>query len=153
VGRGTRLAVAVAAASVALIALGAGRAEAFAEDSGTASVTFQSEGVQITCTIQGNSSVGYDPQDGFSNMFASTGLIKGPAACHRAFIFISAQAVYRREGEADVEQFGTSSPVSGVDAFASVKGVVVSMDVRHVAAFHCEQEPGDCFAEVTTSPK
>jgi hypothetical protein len=40
-----------------------------------------------------------------------------------------------------------------VPAFATVEGVVVSMDVRHEAVFSCDQEPGDCFASVVTSPK
>jgi hypothetical protein len=143
----------VAAASLVVLAFGAGRAEAFVEDSGTASVTFLSDGVQVTCTIQGDSSVGYDSQGGFSNMQASTGLIAGPPACQRALISISAEAAYRREQEPDVEQFGASSPDGSVAAFASVKGVVVSMEVRHEAVFNCDQEPGDCFASVTTSPK
>jgi hypothetical protein len=153
VGRATRFAVGVGAASLTLFGFGAGKAEAFVEDSGTASVSFLADGTRITCTIEGDSSVGYDAQRGFSNMQARTSLVGGPPACEQRLFVISAEAAYLRDGHQEIEQFGASWPKQGVSAFATVEGVVVSMDVRHEAVFSCDQEPGDCFASVVTSPK
>ena len=152
-GRATRLAVGVAATSLPLLVLGAGRAEALAEDSDTASVTFLSDGVQITCTIRGESSVGYDSRDRSSFMQISTGLVGGPPACQQRLFLITADASYLRDGQEERETFGGESPKPSVSASAGVNGVVVSMSVRHEAVFACDQEPGDCFATASTSPK
>jgi hypothetical protein len=152
-GRATRRAVAVTAVSLAPIVFGAARAEALAEDSDSASITFLRDGVEITCTIRGDSSVGYDPQEDFSFMQVSTSLVGGPPACQESLFMITADAAYLREGEQESEHFDVTSPKSGAAASATVNGVVVSMDVRHEAVFACHQEPGDCFATVSTSPK
>jgi hypothetical protein len=152
-GRATRLAMGVAAGSLAAIVFGAARADAFSEDSDTASVTFNRNGVLITCTIGGSSSIGYDPQEDFSFMEVRTSLVGGPPACQESLFMISADAAYLRDGEQESEHFGSTEPKSGASASATVNGVVVSMDVRHEAVFACNQEPGDCFAVASTSPK
>ena len=151
-GRGKRLAVGVATASLPFLVLGTGRAGA-AEDSGTATVTFSTAGGEITCTIEGRSSV--TSSGDRSTMRASTALVDAfsDPGCEQAIIQISAEAAYVREGEDEAEFFGATSPRTGVEAVVTTNGVVVSMDATHEALFDTNEEPGRVHARLTTSPK
>src|SRR5687767_12995475 len=102
-GRGTRLAAGVATASLPFLALGTGRAGA-AQDSGTATVTFSSAGGELTCTIEGRSSVVASGDR--STMRASTALVDAfsDPGCEQEIIQISVEAAYVRKGENEAEQ-------------------------------------------------
>ena len=151
-GRGGRLAAGVATASLPFLALGTGRAGA-AEDSGTATVTVSTAGGELTCTIEGRSSV--TSSAGRSTMRASTALVDAfsDPGCGQAIIQISVDATYVRDGEDEAEFFGATSPRAGVEAVVSTNGVVISMDAIHEALFDTNEEPGRVSARLTTSPK
>ena len=151
-GRGTRLAAGVAAASLPFLVFGVGRAGA-AEDSGTATVTFSRPGGDITCTIEGRSSVVSSGDR--STMRASTALVDAfsDPGCEQAIIQISVEAADVRKGENEPEHFSATAPRTGVEAVASTSGVVISMDVIHETLFDTDEEPGRVHARLTTSPK
>jgi hypothetical protein len=151
-GRCTRVAVGVATASLPFFAFGTGRAGA-AEDSGIATVTFSTAGGELTCTIQGRSSVASSADR--STMRASTALVDAfsDPGCEQAIIQVSAEATYVRKGESEAEFFGATAPRTGVEAVVSTSGVVISMDVTHEVLFDTDEEPGRVHARLTTSPK
>ena len=150
--RRARLAT-IAAISMPVLGLGAGRAGA-ASETGTASVTFHHLGNEVTCTIEGSSSVDYLPSRDASVMHASTRLAStSEPDCPSLMLFMSATGYYRVEGTTEEESFGASSQETAAVANAAVSGVVVDLRGVHRAEFRCDEGPMRCVATFLTNPK
>jgi hypothetical protein len=150
--RRARLAT-IAAISMPVIGLGASPAGA-ASESGTANVTFHDQGKEVTCSIEGSTSVDYVPSRDASDMHASTRLASGSdPECASLMLFMTATGYYRVEGRTEEESFGASSQETAAVASAVVSGVVVDLRGLHRAEFRCDEGPMRCVATFLTNPK
>ncbi len=143
----------IAAITVPVLGLGATRAGA-ASESGTASVTFHHQSEEVTCTIEGSSSVDYGSQTDSSVMRASTRLSSSSdPECASLMLFMSATGHYRVDGRSEQESFQASSLETAAFASAAVSGVVVDLRGDHRAEFRCDEGPMRCVASFLTNPK
>jgi hypothetical protein len=154
-----RTALAVVAGGMAI---GQGALPAAAEPaaSGQAALTFTSvEGVEVTCSVQGSSSVRSEERDGFLVVLMTfeTNVVDDPG-CADAVLSTRATLGYRRSDSGEVDSGSARS--SGTDASGSVQvnGVGVStVTSGHQVDFGCldpeSGQPSTCSVSFELSPK